>query len=109
MTPALPRRAAARWLLPVLAPLLFGACGSSARLEPPPGRETDRIAILCLPNARFWFDSDPAAIGREVRLMEQRQAALQPPGRRGACRVGTGRPLTRSTAAITSRTEKPRP
>ncbi len=84
MTPALPRRAAARWLLPVLAPLLFGACGSIARLEPPPGRETDRIAILGLPNARFWFDSDPAAIGREVRLMEQRQAALQPPGRRGA-------------------------
>lgn len=79
----LPRRLLGR-VLPLCAVLTLSACANIARLEPPPGRETDRIEVLGIPNARFWFDSNPEAMEREAVLMGERQAAQLPPGRRGA-------------------------
>lgn len=81
----LPRRLLGRWLrlAPLLAVLTLPACANIARLDPPAGRETDRIEVLGIPNARFWFDSNPEALEREAVLMAERQAALLPPGRRG--------------------------
>lgn len=77
--PAMARRAAL-----LLAMLLPAACANINREDPPPGRSAEEIPILGIANARFWFDADPAALGREVGLMEARQAASLPPARRGA-------------------------
>ncbi|WP_137124290.1 patatin-like phospholipase family protein [Roseomonas sp. HF4] len=72
------------WRLPLLlAILLQTACANIDRGDPPPGRTAESIRILGLPNARFWFDSDPGAISREISMMEERQAAALPAGRRG--------------------------
>ena len=79
----LPRRLLGR-VLPLCAVLTLSACANIARLEPPPGHETDRIEVLGIPNARFWFDSNPEAMEREAVLMGERQAAQLRPGRRGA-------------------------
>ena len=72
-----------RLLAPVLMAVLLSACANIARLEPPPGRDADRIEVLGIPNARFWFDSNPEAMEREAVLMAERQAALLPAARRG--------------------------
>lgn len=65
----------------LLLALTLAACGNIQRDDPPPGREVDRLSILDLPNARFWFDSDPAAFLREAAAAERRQAAALPRGR----------------------------
>lgn len=68
------RRAAAL----LVAALLLTGCASYIRLDPPPATETEDIPVLGIPNARFWFDADPAPLEREGRMMVAReQAAAQ--------------------------------
>ncbi|WP_230169272.1 patatin-like phospholipase family protein [Roseomonas sp. CECT 9278] len=70
------------WLLPFVL-LAMAACGNIARLDPPPLRVTESLPILGLSNARFWLDGDPAPLLREWTLMQDRQVAALPAGRRG--------------------------
>ncbi|MBR0682698.1 patatin family protein [Roseomonas eburnea] len=76
--------APARLLGAAVLLLVLAGCGSIARLEPPPVAATETLPILGIDNARFWLDAGPDAIAREARMMQQRQAALLPAGRRGA-------------------------
>ena len=71
----LPRRLLGR-VLPLCAVLTLSACANIARLEPPPGRETDRIEVLGIPNARFWFGTD--LLGRDLlsRVIHGAQTSL---------------------------------
>jgi len=66
----------------LLGALVLAGCGAIARVDPPPGRVAETILPLGIENARFWFDSNPEAFLREARLMESRQAAALPAGRR---------------------------
>jgi hypothetical protein len=58
----------------LLAALLLTGCASYIRLDPPPAAETEDIPVLGIPNARFWFDADPAPLEREGRMMVAREA-----------------------------------
>ncbi len=59
----------------LLAALLMTGCASYLRLDPPPAAETEDIPVLGIPNARFWFDADPAPLMREGRMMAERERA----------------------------------
>jgi predicted acylesterase/phospholipase RssA len=67
----------------LLCAFALTACGAIPREDPPPGRAAEVLRPLGIENARFWFDSNPEAFRAEARLMERRQAAALPPGRRG--------------------------
>ena len=60
--------------LPLLLLGLSG-CASYLRLEAPPAASTETIAVLGIPNARFWLDADPAPMVAEAALMAGREAA----------------------------------
>lgn len=66
----------------ILALAVLAGCGGIQRIDPPPGRAAERVALLGIPNARFWFDADPDAFAREVALMRQRQQAQLGRGQR---------------------------
>ncbi|TCH99968.1 patatin family protein [Roseococcus sp. SYP-B2431] len=68
-------RRSAAWLL-----LLLAGCGSIARLPAPPPESAEALAVLGIPNARFWIDGSPDAILREGVAMVAREAATLPPG-----------------------------
>jgi predicted acylesterase/phospholipase RssA len=70
-------------IVALLSALAVAGCSSIPREPPPPGRTAEIIRPLGIENARFWFDSNPAAFRTEAQMMERRQAALLPPGRRG--------------------------
>ncbi|MBR0672070.1 patatin-like phospholipase family protein [Neoroseomonas soli] len=78
------RGAPARLLGAFLALLALAGCGSIRRLDPPPVAVSESEPVLGIPNARLWLDSGGDALLREGRLMQERQVALLPPGRRGA-------------------------
>ena len=63
----------------------MSGCGTTLRQEPPPAVQTEGLAVLGIPNARFWLDSDPAPLMREGGMMVRRQAAALPASS-GACR-----------------------
>jgi hypothetical protein len=59
-----------------LLPLLLAvACGTVPRLDAPPPEAAESIAVLGIPNARFWPDRDRDALVREAMLMAERAAA----------------------------------
>jgi hypothetical protein len=58
------------------AGLLLG-CAEVARLPPPPALETERLAVLGVPNARFFPDGPPAAMLAEVARVNERAAATR--------------------------------
>lgn len=63
--------------------LLFGllaGCGTILRLPAPPPEATEGLAVLGIPNARFWIDGSPEPILREGQAMAAREAATVPPG-----------------------------
>ena len=78
-------RAAARALAVLLlaVPLLATGCALIPRLDSPPPETAERIAVLGVPNARFWPDRDPQPLVREAVLMAERQRAATPAGRLG--------------------------
>jgi len=76
-------RAVARSGLVVLAVITLAGCANIRREDPPPVRSVDTLPILGLANARFWFDADPAAFGREAQEMQRRQIAALPASARG--------------------------
>ena len=67
-----------RCLLALL--LLVAGCGGYLRLEAPPAEASDTIAVLGIPNARFWPDAVPAAMIEEGATMARREAAAAAPG-----------------------------
>jgi hypothetical protein len=67
----------------LLAVLAMAGCANIQRADPPPGNAVDTLPILGVPNARFWFDADPTAFGREVLEMQRRQIAQLPAAARG--------------------------
>jgi hypothetical protein len=67
--------------LPVLLLLaLLAGCSSITRLPAPPTEATEGLAVLGIPNARFWIDGSPDPLLREGRAMVEREAATLPPG-----------------------------
>ena len=76
-------RAMARRGVLLLAVLAMAACANIERAAPPPGNAVDTLPILGITNARFWFDADAAAFGREALEMQRRQVALLPAAARG--------------------------
>jgi hypothetical protein len=67
--------------LPALLLLLgLSACGTLVRLDAPPSAATDTLAVLGVPNARFWLDAGSEPLMREAQLMAAREAARLPPG-----------------------------
>ncbi len=70
----------ARCLPILLAMLLLAGCSSIMRKPAPPVDAADDLAVLGIPNARFWIDSSPDALIREGRIMAAREAATRPPG-----------------------------
>jgi predicted acylesterase/phospholipase RssA len=71
-----------RLVAALLGVLALAGCGAIARVDPPPGRAAEAVRPLGIENTRFWFDANPEAFLREARLMESRQAAALPGGRR---------------------------
>ena len=61
-------------LLAVL--LLLSGCASYLRQDAPPAVETETIAVLGVPNARFWVDASPEPLIREGQEMAAREAAV---------------------------------
>ncbi|WP_372617354.1 patatin-like phospholipase family protein [Falsiroseomonas sp.] len=64
-------------VLLILAAGLLGGCASVVRLDPPPPGITADLPVLGIPNARFWPDGPPDALGREGVLMAERGRAAQ--------------------------------
>jgi hypothetical protein len=63
--------------------LLLGtlaACGGLTRGPAVPRELSEQITVLGLPNARFWPDTQGAALVREAQDAMQRERALLPPG-----------------------------
>ncbi|CAH2602338.1 Patatin family protein [Rhodovastum atsumiense] len=69
----------ARWLAAMLLLVLPAACALT-RVPAPPGPDTEAIAVLGLPNARFWVDRSPEGLLQEVIRLSEREAATTPPG-----------------------------
>ncbi|NMJ43651.1 patatin family protein [Roseomonas sp. JC162] len=67
----------------MLAAMMLAGCANILRADPPPGNAVDTLPILGLSNARFWFDADPSAFGREALEMQRRQLAQLPAAARG--------------------------
>ncbi len=65
----------------LLLPLLAAGCALIPRLESPSPETAETIAVLGVPNARFWPDRDPRPLVRESVLMAERQTAAAPDGR----------------------------
>lgn len=70
-----------RRLLPALALACvlpgLGGCASILRLDPPPAAVTPDLAVLGIPNARFWPDGPSDALREEaVRALAREQATL---------------------------------
>lgn len=78
--------AIARLCAGLLLALSLGACASVARLPPPPAGQVTDLAVLDVPEARFWADGDPAPLRSYVeRVLERRRAERPPlPGARQA-------------------------
>lgn len=55
--------------------LLVAGCALIPRLDSPAPETAEQIAVLGLPNARFWPDRDPRPLVREAVLMADRQRA----------------------------------
>lgn len=62
----------------LLAPLT--ACNGLPRGPAPPRELSEQITVLGLPNARFWPDTQGAALVREAQDALQRERASLPPG-----------------------------
>ena len=60
--------------------LLLAGCGSFIRLQAPPPAEVEQLAVLGVPNARFWLDARPDGLIAEAGEMARREAATRPPG-----------------------------
>ncbi len=71
---------AARWV--TVGVLAFGlsAC-AEPRLPGPPEAEVEGIAVLGIPNARFWSDRDPEKVVQEAALANARADAIDPGSR----------------------------
>ena len=68
----------------VLLLALLGGCASIVRLPAPPAEEVTGLAVLGVPDARFWADGDPAPLRayHERVLQRQREAMVPQPGGR---------------------------
>jgi len=62
----------------LLAPLM--ACGGLPRGPAAPRELSEQITVLGVPNARFWADTQGAAMVREAQEALQRERASLPPG-----------------------------
>lgn len=62
--------------------LLLAGCGAILRQQAPPIGTVEEIAVLGIPNARFWPDGRPDAIQRESEMAIGREAARLPRGPR---------------------------
>lgn len=80
MMRGIPGRRSARQVWALLVLLLFAGCGSITRLPAPPVASTEGLAVLGIPNARFWIDGSPDALLQEGRAMVAREMATLPPG-----------------------------
>ena len=74
---------AIRWLS-LLAVALVCSCSGIERGPPVPREFADQITVLGIPNARYWLDTQGAALFEEAQdaLRRERRAAGLPPGRR---------------------------
>ena len=59
--------------------LALSGCASYLRLEAPPPAETETIAVLGVPNARFWLDASSESLLQEGLLMAGREARAARP------------------------------
>ncbi|MBS7811415.1 patatin-like phospholipase family protein [Roseococcus pinisoli] len=59
---------------------LLAGCGSILRKPPPPAEAAEELAVLGIPNARFWIDGQPDALIAEGRSMVVRDVATRPAG-----------------------------
>ncbi len=66
------------WVIGLLLPLT--GCGTYLRGESPPGTAVEQIAVLGVPNARFFLDAGPAPLIREASMLAVREAAQHPAG-----------------------------
>lgn len=66
------------WLLCLL--LALAGCGTYLRGESPPGTAVEGIAVLGVPNGRFFLDASPEPLMREAAMLAGREAALRPAG-----------------------------
>lgn len=62
----------------LLQVLLLSGCGTYLRLQAPPADGVENIAVLGIPNARFWLDARSDELLAEGVEMARRQRALQP-------------------------------
>ncbi len=60
--------------------LLLPGCGSYLRLQAPPAAGVEDIAVLGIPNARFWLDARSDELLAEGLEMTRRQRALHADG-----------------------------
>ena len=76
------RKRFAQALRALLLSTLIAGCSGLERGPPAPPEQTDQISVLDIPNARFWPDTQGAALAREAResLQRERTAAGLPPG-----------------------------
>jgi hypothetical protein len=59
---------------------LVAWCSGNQRLAPAPAHMAEQIAVLGIPNGRFWADTQGAALVREAeQALEREQAATQKP------------------------------
>jgi len=72
------RAAAALLLLAAVA-----GCAGVIRLPPPPDEAVTDLAVLGVPEARFWADGDTAPIAAYMERVLRRQTEAVPPGPRG--------------------------
>ncbi|WP_376099909.1 patatin-like phospholipase family protein [Roseomonas sp. CCTCC AB2023176] len=84
------REPAGAWRSSVAAALLvcaLSACSSILRQPPPPADTTIGLAVLGVPNGRFWPDGSPDDLMQEALLAASRQAERFPASRRGPERL----------------------